>query len=370
MNDTTVEKLGVILAENPNGVLLFLDELISLLRTMDREGHEGDRGFYLTAWTGDSRFTYDRIGRGTLDVESAIVSIVGSIQPGVIADYLRGAVQGGGGDDGLMQRFQMAVWPDAPATWRNIDRYPNAETKSIAHAALHRLVDLTPFMVEAEQDHYDRDMVPFLRFDPAAQRVFDHWRADLEARLRSGAEHPAIESHLAKYRSLIPSLALILHLLDGGIGPVAAIAAEKAIGWGRYLESHARRLYSSVTEAPAVAARSLADRIQCGDVPTVFAARDVYRNHWAGLDRDRTQSAIDVLLSLRWLDERDEATGGRNRTRYAINPKINIVQKVEVPKVPEESFDTFGTYSPADLADLEDSSVLPGETILDTAWTQ
>ena len=45
MNDTTVEKLGVILAENPNGVLLFLDELISLLRTMDREGHEGDRGF-------------------------------------------------------------------------------------------------------------------------------------------------------------------------------------------------------------------------------------------------------------------------------------------------------------------------------------
>src|SRR5204862_4703325 len=100
-NDVTVEKLGVILAENVNGLLLFLDEAISLLRSMDREGHEADRGFYLTAWAGDSRFTYDRIGRGTLDIESAIVSIIGSIQPGVVNDYLRGAVVGGSGDDGL-----------------------------------------------------------------------------------------------------------------------------------------------------------------------------------------------------------------------------------------------------------------------------
>jgi hypothetical protein len=32
--------------------------------------------------------------------------------------------------------------------------------------------------------------VPFLRFDPAAQEIFDDWRAELEQRLRAEDEHP------------------------------------------------------------------------------------------------------------------------------------------------------------------------------------
>jgi putative DNA primase/helicase len=91
-----------------------------------------------------------------------------------------------------------------------------------------------------------------------------------------------VESNLAKYRSLIPSLALILHLLDGRVGPIGEASARTAIGWGAYLESHARRLYASVTEAPAVAARLLAARIQTGAMPNLFAARDVYRFGWTG----------------------------------------------------------------------------------------
>jgi len=332
MNDTTVEKLGMVLAENPNGVLIFQDEIISLLRTMDREGHEGDRGFYLCAWSGDSRYTYDRIGRGTLDIEAAIVSIVGSIQPGIVADYLRAAVAGGRGDDGLLQRFQITVWPDSPSTWQNIDRFPDVDKKNTAYAALHRLADLVPGDAQAERDNFDRDALPFLRFDPDAQHLFDEWRFDLENQLRDGSEHPAIESHLAKYRSLIPSIAMIIHLLDGGIGPVTADATKKAIEWGDYLESHARRLYASITEAPAISARHLAARIVSGNVSDPFAARDVYRMGWSGLDREQTGSAIDVLLSLNWLEERSEVTAGRNKTRYAINPKIEISKNGEPTK--------------------------------------
>ena|SRR5438067_10081071 len=65
----------------------------------------------------------------------------------------------------------------------------------------------------------------------------------------------------------------------------------------------------------------LAARIQKEEVPHMFAARDVYRMGWSGLDREQTTSAIDVLLSLRWLEERTEATTGRDRTRYATNPR-------------------------------------------------
>ncbi len=51
-------------------------------------------------------------------------------------------------------------------------------------------------------------------------------------------------SHGAKYRSLLPSLALIAHLIDSGEagtgGPVSRAAAERAVAWGEYLQGHAR----------------------------------------------------------------------------------------------------------------------------------
>jgi putative DNA primase/helicase len=321
VNDTTVEKLGVILSENPNGILLFADELAGFLRSMDREGHEADRSFYLTAWEGLGRHTYDRIGRGTVDIEAAIVSIVGSIQPGVLSDYLHGAVQGGRGDDGLVQRFQLAVWPDVHRHWRLVDRYPNPEARATAHAALQRLADLTPLLAGAARDGYERDDLPYLRFDHYAQQRFNDWWTDLENRIRRGDEHQAIESHLAKYRSLVPSLALILHLLDGGVGPINDAAVERSVAWSTYLEAHAKRMYAGVIDAPATASRLLAKRILDGSSGPAFAARDVYRQGWSGLDRERTEVAIDVLLSLGWLDERTEPTAGRTRTRYVVNPK-------------------------------------------------
>src|SRR5690606_4908294 len=85
--------------------------------------------------------------------------------------------------------------------------------------------------------------IPFLRFSPDAQVAFDAWRSDLEVVVRSGNEHPAIEAHLSKYRSLVPSLALLTHLAEGRMGPVGVEAVERAIGWVKYLEPHARRIY-------------------------------------------------------------------------------------------------------------------------------
>ena len=75
-NDPTIEKLGVLLAENPTGLLLFRDELVGFLRGLDKEGHESDRAIYLEMWNGTGSFTSDRIQRGTVRTP-AILSILG-----------------------------------------------------------------------------------------------------------------------------------------------------------------------------------------------------------------------------------------------------------------------------------------------------
>jgi putative DNA primase/helicase len=78
VNDTSYEALGSILADNPNGVLAYRDELMSLVKALDKEERHADRGFFLQAWNGTDDYTFDRIIRGTTYVERACVSLFGS----------------------------------------------------------------------------------------------------------------------------------------------------------------------------------------------------------------------------------------------------------------------------------------------------
>jgi uncharacterized protein DUF3987/primase-like protein len=318
VNDSTVEKLGEILNANPAGVLLFRDELTGFLANLDKPGREGDRAFFLECWNGDSRFAHDRIGRGTVVVEAACLSIFGGIQPGRLRTYLSDALTGGPGDDGLIQRFQLTVWPDDPGPWSNVDRAPNAEARAAVVSLFRRLTKLDP--ARRLQAHFSRE----------AQELFDDWRRELESRLRSGNLHPALESHLAKYRKLMPSLALKFSLAEAattlgeadhavGIGPTKLAAA-----WCAYLESHAKRAYGCILSPSATSAHLLAEKIKRGELPTSFAARDVYRKCWSGLDRpEAVYGALQVLCGLYWLrEEKASDTGGRESTSYRVNPRV------------------------------------------------
>ena len=195
-----------------------------------------------------------------------------AFRPGPLSEYIASAARGGAGDDGLIQRFQLLVWPDPPRTWRNVDRWPDTDARRTARAVFNRLDDIDPAAVGAEID----SNTAYLRFDAQAQDVFDEWRQELEDKLRGDDLPPAMQSHLAKYRSLIPSLALLFHLADSPAGgPVTKNALIRACGWGEYLEGHAQRLYSPALDPAMAAARELDRRILKGDVPAEFAARDI-----------------------------------------------------------------------------------------------
>src|SRR5262249_47381474 len=144
VNDTTYEALGEIMADNPNGVLAFRDELVSLLKTLDREDNAAARGFFLSAWNGTGGDKFFRIIRGRTSIEAACLSLLGSTQPGRISGYLSRAISGGDGDDGLVQRFGLLVWPDQVAEWKNVDRPPNTDARNAAWETFKSLDDLRP----------------------------------------------------------------------------------------------------------------------------------------------------------------------------------------------------------------------------------
>jgi len=322
-NDSTVEKLGELLRENPYGLLVYRDELPGLLRSLDKEGHESARGFYLEAWNGTGRYVYDRIGRGTIEIEAAILSLIGTCQPGPLLAYLRAAIAGGSGDDGLVQRFQLMVLPDQPTTWVNVDRQPDATARAQADQVYERLHELDVARI-AGIEGLDSD-VPYLRFDEEAQAVLDSWRVEWETERRTQEDHPAIESHFTKYRSLVPSLALVFHLADAGEGPVGIDALKRALRWIPYLEAHARRVYGLAIDAEAEAAWTLSRHLIRKDLLDGFTTRDVYNRGWTGLGtRDEAAAAVARLVDAGWLRPAPRQPGatGRPPNAFEINPKI------------------------------------------------
>ena len=51
-NDTTYQALAELIVNNPTGILVERDELVSLLRDLDRHDQAVARGFFLTGWSG------------------------------------------------------------------------------------------------------------------------------------------------------------------------------------------------------------------------------------------------------------------------------------------------------------------------------
>ena len=318
VNDTTVEALGVILQTSTNGVLCNADELAGLLARLDGEERRSDRAFYLEAYNGKGSYSVDRITRDRVYIPNLCISILGTSQPDALRQYLRHAVLGGYGNDGLVQRFQLAVYPDRmQGTVNIVDRAPDPIDRGLAEATFKYLDALDPIAVGAQ----GMGRIPTLGFDDQAQPEVDKWMFEMETVLRQLDAHPALISHYSKFRKTVPTLALIIHLAEHRTGRIALDAFRKALAWVPYLRSHAKRIYASVTAGCIDSARTLGSRIEQGKVKDGFTLRDVIRCNWSNLtSSDEVHRAAEVLLDLGWLRVTRETTGGRPTNRYWINP--------------------------------------------------
>ena len=223
------------------------------------------------------------------------VSLFGGIQPSKLRAYLSDAANLGLSDDGMLQRLQVLVWPELLKGWKLVDRAPNDRARDKVTKVFEQLAGLDP-------EH------PLnVQFDAEAQELFYVWWPELETRLRDETLHESFTAHLSKYRSLMPSLALLFMLADwtqtgGNIQTVGIDHATKAAAWCAYLESHARKVYSRLMRGGLISAQTLAEKIQARALPEIFAVRDVYRPQWAGLTSpEEAERAVAVLMDHHWL---------------------------------------------------------------------
>jgi phage/plasmid primase-like uncharacterized protein len=325
-NDSTVEKLGDLLVHNPQGMLVYRDELIGLLASWEKEGKEGDRSFYLEGWNGTGGFNIDRIGRGSLNIKNLCISVFGGIQPELLERYLADSANSLD-NDGRIQRFQVMVYPNA-VPWELRDRYPAKGVREAVRDLFDRLAVFDP-VLDGAAPNDDFVKLPHFCFDDAAQDIFVEWCTELHTVHIANEQNPMMQQHLGKFEKLFCAIALILHLAEGSIGPVTATSALRAAAWCDYLSGHARRIYGLVEAAKVTTARMVNRRLAEGKLNDGFTVRDIVRKQWSGVTTTmQAETALAILEENGHVQSLEDMPAlGRPTVRYYVNPQIKKVAK-------------------------------------------
>ncbi|MBV5310659.1 DUF3987 domain-containing protein, partial [Chromatium okenii] len=329
--DTTIEMLQVILQDNPNGTLVLRDEVVSLISSFEKKGHESDRGFYLEGWNGTNAYTVERLSRESVVIDQVCLSLIGTTQPGAFSKYIRGSLNNGHEADGLVPRFQLMVCP-------KIDRYvqhdvkPNETSQKQVNDLLEKIDHFQPnyFSDLRKKDNYIG-----YGFSLEAQTYFNTWEVELQNRLRDRSlPHDALGNHLAKYGSLMAKLALYFHIIDLASGYLGYsnqnfIQTEnvlRGIAWCEYLETHAFAVYGVEKNGVLTdTIEKLLEKMKSGALNNSFIIWEMITKGWSGLkDTDEVKKAIEVLEQHGWVRvQHNSDTKGRPSETIQIHPRIS-----------------------------------------------
>lgn len=241
-NDSTVEALVPILAANPRGLVVAVDELAGLVASFDAYKAGGRGGADRSRWLSMHNagpVTVDRKGSGTTHVKSAAVSVCGGVQPGVLARTMTPDNV----DAGLMQRLLLAMPPGRERRW---DAEPADWTTTEAVKGIFKVLFDLPMPANGPK---------VLDLAPDALPVY---RAFWEEHGREiGAATGAVKAMLAKTEAAVLRLALVIHVARQAAGEplpdrIDADTIGRAIILGRWFAREGRRVYGMILGGRAV----------------------------------------------------------------------------------------------------------------------
>ncbi len=117
ISDITTEALCLRLKENPQGLLLYRDELAGWIGSFNQYKKSGsDEAHFLSIWSGKAVRVDRKTDEQFLYIENPNLSIVGGIQPGILLRKLRGEHL----DNGLAQRFLYAFPGKRVRGWTDV----------------------------------------------------------------------------------------------------------------------------------------------------------------------------------------------------------------------------------------------------------
>lgn len=319
INDATVEMMSEILKDNPDGILVHVDEMTRLIASFDcyRPGKSGkDRADYMELFNGGPRLI-DRVSRGSVSVPNWSACILSSIQPGPARREFASVT-----DDGLLQRFDVH-WGETVGEGE--DRAPDYDSVGAYRHLIFNLALHTNFELIVPEKPY--------KLSVEARDQMDLVKKTVKAVMVLPTTSNAFRALLDKWEARFARYALIYHIIEAVSElrqPEPRISGETASRVARlmlaFLLPSAARFYHEIipsggNEGPAL---WIANYILSRGVLKV-SEREIYRAYRELRDKpDMIQQAMKILTASGWAEPVKFRKDSR-ATQWEINPRCHVI---------------------------------------------
>ena len=261
-DNATVEALGITLAEAGGNIAVVSAEggIFDIIAGLYNEGGT-NFDLYLEGW-GGGRYTVDRVKRAPINVPSANLAVICTIQHSTLDEV--GARRAFAGR-GLTARFLMVMPPSNVGTRDRLRIAEDATHHQAVYAAtLDRLAERCTSRIE------------LTLAGPPSDR-FAHWDQQLEHRCADGADLAHMREWVGKLRANVLRVAGLLHLADGHHHTdIDDDTVRRAIALGDYFLAHAQAVMDRWgADESAVRARTAVDWLR-RQTSGEFTVRDLY----------------------------------------------------------------------------------------------
>jgi len=334
VRDVTIESLADKLKDSPRGLVLVRDELAGWFDGFRRyRNHGSDAPAWIECFHG-RRLVVDRVQRGTARIRRAVVSVVGTIQPGIFRNHASPALV----ESGLIPRLLLVMPPRRPRRWSDAE-LPQSVTAGWAEL-IGRLFDL-PMPV----DDYGDPAPAVSDLAPEARGLFREWVNGLGAEIDRADD--TLAAMLSKLEGYVARFALVLHLARWAAGEQvdpARIDGEsmtRAVRLGWWFRNELERVAGLLLADPEDAERQeLVDWIrQRGGVVT---PRELKAGCWRfrRLPTSEIEAELGRLVEAglgRWEKIPTTVKGGRPTRRFVLaqasgSDSLNTLNINETPQ--------------------------------------
>ena len=243
-SDATIEAATKMLSTTPRGIVLISDELTGFFGSMGRYGNgrtDADRGFWLSVFRAIAA-KIDRATKETVFVRKGLVSVVGGVQPSMLARCFNDDTY----SSGLAARF-LLVMRDAKV--KQYQPGPTPEQKEGFHALIRGLLALE-FDVRYSVDGtpiFDPVKVPF---EDACRPFLKKWIPEWSEEALASCE--AVEAAMSKLEAYALRFALVLRCVREAQGkgtssdPITLADLTAGAELARWYRDEAIRVYSAL----------------------------------------------------------------------------------------------------------------------------
>lgn len=238
--DSTVEALIGALRDNLRGVLIYKDEIDSLLSNFNRY-NSSDEGFFLSLFSG-TPFKYSRKSNNEhIFLPSPYCSIIGTTQPGRLAEQFGGKRMMNGFSSRVLK-----VYPeiDEMPSWNDEDMPENVlgQWEAIIRKVLGFTLKTDP---EGNVISYE------LSFSPEAKQRVISWKKEVNNEAYSETDSDAVRALCGKLETYLIRFCLVIQIMRGICGEsdmteIDLESAERAIMLTEYFRSMESRVIPEI----------------------------------------------------------------------------------------------------------------------------